>query len=528
MKPSNRSKLIIISTLLALILASCNLPSRAAVQIAITSHENGQAVVLSQEARIVSVATSSRGISSVELYISGVLLETAEPPDGTPKEFTANQAYTPTEEGNVIITVVAYDTKGNHSEPVSISLTVVQSLEGVDETIETVEPPTPTITLTPQGLDQTQTASVGCTNGASFVSDVTIPDNTVMTAGSNFTKIWRVTNTGSCDWVSYQLVHASNDLLGASSPQAIPLVNAGSNGDLSVDMTAPASPGTYTSSWRIRGSDGSIFGPTLTVIIVIPENATNTPNPTATATVTPTATTGPVSVSQHYEGLSISAGATVHTTVNCPAGSVVVSGGYAANDGVRVWHSTKDGNGWRVYATNTTGSNKAVNVYAVCLHNSGGTTDVEYTQKYINASTYTQIVANCPSGSVVTGGGWVIGSDANVSLYNSTKSGNGWQIYVQNDGGGTPLVNVYAVCLADTSGTTTSVSNTTGVIPPGDIEHLVMDCPSGSYVTGGGFAVNTGAVIYNETITGNAWQVYARNNTGTQKLLFGYGICYSP
>ncbi len=55
-----------------------------------------------------------------------------------------------------------------------------------------------------------------------------------------------------------------------------------------------------------------------------------------------------------------------------------------------------------------------------------------------------------------------------------------------------------------------------------------MDCPSGSYVTGGGFAVNTYAVIYNETITGNAWQVYARNNTGTQKLLFGYGICYSP
>ncbi len=239
-----------------------------------------------------------QGISSVELYISGVLLETTDPPDGTPKEFTADQAFTPTEEGNVIITVVAYDTKGNHSEPVSIALTVVQSLEGVTETVES---PTPTITLTPQGLDQTQTASVGCTNDASFVSDVTIPDNTVLTAGSNFTKIWRVTNTGSCDWDGYQLVHASNDLLGASSPQAIPQVTAGSNGDLSVDMTAPASPGTYTSSWRIRGSDGSIFGPTLTVIIVIPENATNTPNPTATATVTPTATTGPVSVSQHYE-----------------------------------------------------------------------------------------------------------------------------------------------------------------------------------------------------------------------------------
>jgi len=524
-KPTH-PKFIVIAVLLIFLLSSCNLPGRSPVNITITSHENGQPIVLGQEARIVSVATSSKGITSVELYINGVLLETTTPPEGTPKEFTADQPYIPDQEGNVILSVVGYDAKGNHSQPMSITLTVVQSLEGGDGSI------TPTITLTPEGLDQTQTAAVGCTNQATFVSDLTIPANTVLTAGSNFTKIWRVSNMGTCDWVGYQLVHASGDLLGASSPQALPLVTAGSNGDLSVEMTAPGSPGTYTSLWRMRASDGTIFGPDLTVTIIVPQNPTHTPNSTATftptVTVTPTATTGPVSVSQHYEGLSLSSGATVHTTVNCPAGSVVVSGGYAANDGVRVWHSTMDGNGWRVYATNTTGSNKAVNVYAVCLHNSGGTTDVEYTQQHINVSTFTNIVASCPSGSVVTGGGWVIGTDTDVSLYNSSKSGNGWQIYVQNDGGGTPLINVYAVCLAGTSGTTTSVSDSSGVIPPGDIEHLVMTCPSGSYVTGGGFAVNTGAEIYNETTTGNAWQIYARNNTATQKLLFGYGICYSP
>lgn len=526
MDKSTHPKFIVILTLLILLLSSCNLPGRSPVEIAITSHENGQAIVLGQEARIVSVAASSKGITEVELYINGVLLETAVPPEGNPKAFTADQPYTPDQEGNVIISVVGYDAKGNHSQPVSITLAVVRSLEETSETL------TPTITLIPEGLDQTQTAAVGCTNQATFVSDMTIPANTVLTAGSNFTKIWRVSNAGSCDWVGYQLVHASGDLLGGSSPQAIPLVTSGSNGDLSVEMTAPGSPGTYTSTWRMRASDGTVFGPDLSVTIIVPQNPTNTPNPTATftptVTVTPTATMGPVSVSQHSDGLSLSAGATVHTTVDCPAGSVVVSGGYAANDGVRVWHSTKDGNGWRVYATNTTGSNKAVNVYAVCLHNSGGTTDVEYTQKYINASTYTQIIASCPSGSVVTGGGWVIGTDTNVSLYNSSKSGNSWQIYVQNDGGGSPLINVYAVCLDGTSGSTSSVTDNSGVIPPGDIEHLVMDCPSGSFVTGGGFAVNIGATIYHETITSNSWQVYARNNTATQKLLYGYGICYSP
>ncbi len=527
MKKSTRLLFLTISIVLILMLSSCNLPWRANVGITITSHENGQSVVLGDETRIVSLATAPKGIESVELYINGELLETATPSDGTPREFTADQPWTPQQEGNTVITVVAYDAKGRSSDPVSIALQVVQSLSDVSVT--------PTVTVTPEGLDQTQTAQVGCTNQASFISDVTIPANSYLTGGSNFTKIWRVQNTGTCDWIGYQLVHASGDLMGASSPQAIPMVNAGGNADLSVDMTAPGSPGTYTANWKIRASDGTVFGPDLYVTIIVPQNPTNTVNPptatfTATATVTPTktATTAPVSITQEGDQLSISGGSTVNTTVNCPGGSVVVSGGYAANDGVRVWHSMKDGNGWRVYASNTTGSNKLVNIYAVCLHNSGGSTSLQLSQENANANNWTQIVATCPAGSVVTGGGWVIGTDTNITLYNSSKSGNGWQIYVDNAGGSTPLINAYAICLSGVSGTTQSVSDTSGVVPAGDIEHLEMTCPGGSYVTGGGFAVNTGATIYNELITGNSWNVYARNNTASEKLLYGYGICYSP
>lgn len=522
MRKSIHLKSILYLCLLIFLLSSCNLPGQSPVEIVITSHENGQAIILGQEARIVSVAASSKGITSVELYINGDLLETAEPPEGTPKAFTADQPYIPDQEGNVIISVVAYDAKGNHSQPTSITLAVVQALE------ETTEPPTSTITPTPQGLDQTQTAAVSCTNDASFVSDITIPDNTVLTAGANFTKVWRVSNTSTCDWVSYQLVHASGDLLSASSPQAIPMVTTGSNGDLSVDMTAPVSPGTYTSAWRIRASDGTIFGPTLTVVIVIPENATNTPNPTVTSTVTPTATTAPLSVDSEHEALSLIAGATVHTTVNCPSGSVVVSGGYAANNGVRVWHTRQYGNGWGVYATNTTGDSKSLNVYAVCLYNSGGTTDLEWDYEHINPNNVTQITTSCPAGTLVTGGGWVIGTDPHVQIYNSSKLDNGWQIYVNNTGGNSPQVNVYATCLAGVSGTTDMENNTGNNIPAGDIAHVTVKCPSGSVVTGGGFATNFGVTIYNETITGNIWNVYARNTTASTKTLNGYGICYSP
>lgn len=37
-----------------------------------------------------------------------------------------------------------------------------------------------------------------CTNSASFVADVTIPDNTNVAGGTTFTKTWRVSNTGTC------------------------------------------------------------------------------------------------------------------------------------------------------------------------------------------------------------------------------------------------------------------------------------------------------------------------------------------
>ena len=520
------SKLLLIAAGLILLLAGCNLPGRTSVEITITSPENGQAILLGQETRIVSLATARRGIESVELYINGELLETATPPEGYPEEFTADQPFTPAEEGNLIVSVLAIDTRGNKSQPMSISLQVVQTLE------DSGASPEATITLTPEGLAQTQTAALGCSNEAVFVSDLTIPANTVLTAGANFTKIWRVTNTGSCDWVGYQLVHASGDLMGASSPQALPLVNAGANGDLSVELTAPGSPGAYTAIWRMRASDGAVYGPDLAVTIIVPQPPTSTPNPTATftptVTVTPTATANPISITQEGDSRTLNPGQTVSPTVSCPAGSVVVSGGYAANDGVRVWHSKMVDNGWQIYAYNTTGVSKLVNIYAVCLHNSGGATELFWDYKDIAPNNVTQIIQACPAGSLVTGGGWVIGTNPDVSIYNSSKSGNGWQIYVNNAGGSSPQVNVYAICLSGVSGTTASINNTGNTVPANDVKHVAIECPSGSYVTGGGFATNLEVTIYNESISGNSWNEYGRNNAGTSKTLNGYAICYSP
>lgn len=528
----NNQKIIvtITFTIFLLLLSACNFPGRSQLAVAITSHQEGETVVLNQETRINSLAISSRGIDSVELYINGEFSHTDTPPEGNPEEFSADQPWTPMQEGNVVVSVIAIDTRGNTSEPHSITLQVVPPISEVRSTA------TPAMTQTPEGLSQTQTAQAGCINEADFVENVTIPPNALLTEGSNFTKIWRVNNSGGCDWIGYELIHASGELFGASSPQALPLVNSGNNADISINMTAPASPGTYSSSWRIRADDGTIFGPELSITLIIPEAPTDTP---PTATLTPSATSTPtptptsliivplISVQQVMEQINIPANSTGNTTVACPAGSIVVSGGFAGSNGLRIYHSMKDENGWRVYGRNTTASSKSMNTYAICMNISGGSVSQELVQTNANANGITHLEVTCPTGAVITGGGWVIGATNPIEVYNSSRSGNGWQIYVNNTSGENPLINAYAICLSGTSGTTSSVGNN-GPVTADGTGHVVQSCPSGSYVTGGGFATNIGAVIYNTSKIDNGWQNYARNNTGTQKGLNTYAICYTP
>src|SRR6185295_11416560 len=45
------------------------------------------------------------------------------------------------------------------------------------------------------------TASLGdACNNSVFVADITIPDGSVLKPGEDFTKIWRIQNTGNCRW----------------------------------------------------------------------------------------------------------------------------------------------------------------------------------------------------------------------------------------------------------------------------------------------------------------------------------------
>ena len=104
--------------------------------------------------------------------------------------------------------------------------------------------------------------SVPC-NSASFVTDVTIPDNTGLDLNQAFTKTWRLKNVGSCSWTSgYQVVFDSGDQMGGPASQQLTngTVAPGQTIDLSVDLHAPGSAGTYKGNWKLREPGGVIFG----------------------------------------------------------------------------------------------------------------------------------------------------------------------------------------------------------------------------------------------------------------------------
>ena len=93
---------------------------------------------------------------------------------------------------------------------------------------------------------------------ALFVKDVTIPDGTVIAPGAIFKKTWRLKNTGTCQWSGYTLVFDSGDAM-SPAVESIGIVSPGQEVDVSVSFTAPTTPGSYKSYWRIRNPAGVLL-----------------------------------------------------------------------------------------------------------------------------------------------------------------------------------------------------------------------------------------------------------------------------
>jgi len=116
------------------------------------------------------------------------------------------------------------------------------------------------VAASPTGGAPAGTATSDCDN-ADFVTDVTIPDGTVLDPGETFTKTWRLKNAGTCSWTpSYAIVFTNGDSMSGPATQALTAnVNPGQTVDISVNLKAPSTPGNYTSYWKLRNAAGVLF-----------------------------------------------------------------------------------------------------------------------------------------------------------------------------------------------------------------------------------------------------------------------------
>jgi uncharacterized protein YkwD len=157
----------------------------------------------------------------------------------------------------------------------------------VTSTLPPTKEMTPHPTRTPRPAPSTGTAvltkSVKCKDGAVLLEDVTIPDNSKVPAGKIFTKTWKFKNTGTCAWTGFTIHYVTGERMNAPESAPVPETAAGEIVDISIDLTAPANDGTYTTHFSLHNAAGESIGigaeQTFYVKVIVNAAGTSAPTP---------------------------------------------------------------------------------------------------------------------------------------------------------------------------------------------------------------------------------------------------------
>ena len=131
----------------------------------------------------------------------------------------------------------------------------------VTSTLPPTKVVTPRPTLTPAPTRTTGTAiatevAIKCKDGAVLLEDVTIPDNSKVPAGKIFTKTWKFKNTGTCAWTGFTINYVTGERMSAPDSSPVPDTAAGDTVDISIDLTAPTSNGSYETYFSLQNAKG--------------------------------------------------------------------------------------------------------------------------------------------------------------------------------------------------------------------------------------------------------------------------------
>jgi len=102
---------------------------------------------------------------------------------------------------------------------------------------------------------------VKCEDQLTFITDLTIPDGTIVSPDSTLDKRWEVENSGSCNWNgNYRIRLIAGPDLSAQKEQALYPARNGTRAVIRLVFKAPLEPGSYRSAWQAYNPRGEPFG----------------------------------------------------------------------------------------------------------------------------------------------------------------------------------------------------------------------------------------------------------------------------
>ncbi len=195
------------------------------------------------------------------LLLTSLLLTSCGPVETTPDSMEVQ---------NQINAAVAQTLSALTTSVAAVQLTDTAKPTETKAPTETKEPtiaPTTGLAALPAAATSsgpTKTSQPGaCTDRASFVADITIPDGTMVPPGTQFAKTWSIRNAGSCTWTpEYSIVWTGGDMKGPSNNYPLTTANVlpGQTAHVTVTLTAPTNFIKYRSFWKLMNKNKQVFG----------------------------------------------------------------------------------------------------------------------------------------------------------------------------------------------------------------------------------------------------------------------------
>jgi hypothetical protein len=238
---------------------------------------------------------------------------------------------------------------------------------------------------------------------------------------------------------------------------------------------------------------------------------------------------GPPYIEQVSGQINIKSGESGTASASCPVGSITLGGGFASGDGMKITKTMPDDSGWIVGGLNGSDRDLSLTAYAYCLHNDTGNIRVVMSDDLVSGGPR----AVCVEGEIITGGGYTFETNT-LDVYMSTPNGdsanpgNFWSVMAHNLQSTDQTIRVYALCLSESSLTSTLVRDENVIYGSADSAvSFTLKCPAGAVMASGGYE-GTGVFIsqVNPADT-DRWEVQAREKIYLDGSL-DHAVCINP